>query len=109
MKTDHLVIEVRNVYGVEHAYPVNDAARIFAKIAGTKTLKPFGTRMTARPGKANRIAWTARKITRTKAQPSRQSMQTNRWKQSPRSHYRSAADVAYNILHHDTRHGRFSQ
>lgn len=30
--------EVKNVYGVLKAYPVNTAAKIFAEIAGTKTL-----------------------------------------------------------------------
>jgi hypothetical protein len=34
-----LLIEVRNVYGNEMIYPANDAARTFASIAGTKTLK----------------------------------------------------------------------
>ena len=34
-----LLIEVRSVYGNEMIYPANDAARTFAKIAGTKTLK----------------------------------------------------------------------
>lgn len=29
---------VRNVYGVSKAYPVNKAAKLFAAIAGTKTL-----------------------------------------------------------------------
>jgi hypothetical protein len=33
-------IEIRNVYGNETIYPVNEAAQTFAKIAGTKTLKP---------------------------------------------------------------------
>lgn len=32
-------IEIRNVYGNESMYPANDAARHFAAIAGTKTLK----------------------------------------------------------------------
>lgn len=31
-------IEVRRVYGVPAIYPVNDTAKIFAMIAGTKTL-----------------------------------------------------------------------
>jgi hypothetical protein len=31
-------IEVRNVYGVPTIYPVNDQAKLLAKIAGTKTL-----------------------------------------------------------------------
>lgn len=32
-------IEVRNVYGNETLYPVNETAKLFASIAGTKTLK----------------------------------------------------------------------
>jgi hypothetical protein len=31
-------ISIRNVYGEEKAYPVNNAAKCFADIAGTKTL-----------------------------------------------------------------------
>lgn len=31
-------IEVKDVYGVSKAYPANDAAKLFARIAGTKTL-----------------------------------------------------------------------
>jgi hypothetical protein len=33
-------ITIRNVYGVERAYPVCRAAQTFAEIAGTKTLEP---------------------------------------------------------------------
>lgn len=33
-----LVIEIRNVYGVEKVYPVCEKAHTFAEIAGTKTL-----------------------------------------------------------------------
>lgn len=33
-------VTVRNVYGNELIYPVNDAAKTLAEIAGTKTLKP---------------------------------------------------------------------
>ena len=33
-----VIIQVRSVYGVNKAYPVNDTARGFATIAGTKTL-----------------------------------------------------------------------
>lgn len=32
------LISVRSVYGVERLYPENDAAKIFAKIAGSKCL-----------------------------------------------------------------------
>lgn len=32
-------IEIRNVYGNETIYPANDTAKLFASIAGTKTLK----------------------------------------------------------------------
>lgn len=31
-------IEVKSVYGVDKIYPVNEAAQLIAKIAGTKTL-----------------------------------------------------------------------
>ena len=32
-------VEIKNVYGNEAIYPVNAAAKTFAQIAGTKTLK----------------------------------------------------------------------
>ncbi len=35
-----IAIEVRSVYGRETYYPANDAARSFARIAGTRTLLP---------------------------------------------------------------------
>lgn len=35
-----LLIEVRSVYGNEVAYPINETAKLFARIAGTKTLSP---------------------------------------------------------------------
>lgn len=38
-------IEIRNVYGNETIYPANDTAVTFAKIAGTKTLKPETLRL----------------------------------------------------------------
>jgi hypothetical protein len=31
-------IEVKKVYGVDKIYPINDAAKALARIAGTKTL-----------------------------------------------------------------------
>lgn len=31
-------VEIKTVYGNQQIYPVNDAARAFAAIAGTKTL-----------------------------------------------------------------------
>lgn len=31
-------VEVRSVYGVKAIYPVNHEAKVFAQIAGTKTL-----------------------------------------------------------------------
>ena len=34
-----LVVSVRNVYGNDMVYPVNETAKLFAKIAGTKTLR----------------------------------------------------------------------
>ncbi|MBI5259791.1 MAG: hypothetical protein HY855_25045 [Burkholderiales bacterium] len=33
-----LEVVVRSVYGVKQIYPANDAARVIAQIAGTKTL-----------------------------------------------------------------------
>lgn len=33
-----LIIEIKNVYGNEAIYPVNDTAHVFADLIGTKTL-----------------------------------------------------------------------
>ena len=33
-----IIYEVRSIYGESKAYPVNEAAKILASIAGTKTL-----------------------------------------------------------------------
>ena len=33
-----MIVEIRSVYGVEQVYPVCDKAKLFASIAGTKTL-----------------------------------------------------------------------
>lgn len=35
-----LIVQYRNVYGNDVFYPVNDEAKEFAAIAGTKTLAP---------------------------------------------------------------------
>lgn len=35
---NQLIVEIKNVYGNETIYPANDAAKVFAEIAGTKTL-----------------------------------------------------------------------
>lgn len=35
-----LQIKFRDVYGNEMMYPVNETAKLFAKIAGTKTITP---------------------------------------------------------------------
>jgi hypothetical protein len=38
-----MIVEIRNVYGVEQVYPVCNKAKLFASIAGTKmavTFKP---------------------------------------------------------------------
>jgi hypothetical protein len=43
-------INIRNVYGVEQAYPACDDAETFAKIAGTKTLQPATLRLIAELG-----------------------------------------------------------
>jgi hypothetical protein len=37
-------VHVKSVYGNDLIYPVNDAAKIFCKIAGTKTLPPYLTK-----------------------------------------------------------------
>lgn len=33
-----IVVSIKNVYGVEKIYPVCEHAKVFARIAGTKTL-----------------------------------------------------------------------
>jgi hypothetical protein len=33
-----IIVEIKNVYGVEQVYPVCNKAKLFASIAGTKTL-----------------------------------------------------------------------
>lgn len=33
-----ITVQIRTVYGVEQVYPVCDQARMFAAVAGTKTL-----------------------------------------------------------------------
>lgn len=33
-----VAIEIRHVYGIKQAYPINEPAKLFAAIAGTKTL-----------------------------------------------------------------------
>jgi len=35
-----IIIEIKNVYGVEKFYPICDKAKLFAHIADTKTLTP---------------------------------------------------------------------
>ena len=34
----NIIIQIKSIYGVRQAYPVNDTAKTFAAIAGTKTL-----------------------------------------------------------------------
>ena len=36
----NITVEIKDVYGVSKVYPVCDEAKIFAAIAGTKTLRP---------------------------------------------------------------------
>ncbi len=43
-------IEVRNVYGVPTIYPVNDQAKLLAKLAGTKTLTNASLALVAQMG-----------------------------------------------------------
>ena len=38
MNDKMVIVEIKNVNGVDKAYPVNDDAKVFAAIAGTKTL-----------------------------------------------------------------------
>ena len=41
IKTMHnLIVEKKNVYGVERVYPVCNKAKLFATISGNKTLLP---------------------------------------------------------------------
>jgi hypothetical protein len=37
---NEILIHIRNVYGEDKAYPVCERAKLFADIAGTKTLRP---------------------------------------------------------------------
>jgi hypothetical protein len=36
----NLIVEKKNVYGVERVYPVCNKAKLFARISGNKTLLP---------------------------------------------------------------------
>ena len=38
---DKVIVEVKSVYGNDLIYPVSKNAKLFAKIAGTKTLSPY--------------------------------------------------------------------
>ena len=41
IKTMHnLIVEKKNVYGVERVYPICNKAKLFASISGNKTLLP---------------------------------------------------------------------
>lgn len=40
LENQTITIEIKDVYGQPKVYPVCDKARIFAEIAGTKTLLP---------------------------------------------------------------------
>ena len=41
IKTMHnLIVEKKNVYGVERVYPICNKAKLFARISGNKTLLP---------------------------------------------------------------------
>ena len=36
-----ITVEIKNVYGVNKIYPISDTAKLFANIAGTKTLTDY--------------------------------------------------------------------
>ena len=38
---ESITVKIRNVYGVKKVYPVSNKARLFANIAGTKTLTDY--------------------------------------------------------------------
>lgn len=40
MLEQEIIIQIKNVYGEDKAYPVCDKAKLFTDIAGTKTLRP---------------------------------------------------------------------
>ena len=59
-------ITLKNVYGTEQAYPVCDKAKVFAEIAGSKTLQPRTLRQIIRLGyeievvaNTGRLVWAA--------------------------------------------------
>jgi len=41
MKTDHITVAVRTVYGNELVYPADDTAALFAALIGAKTFNRF--------------------------------------------------------------------
>ena len=45
-----LLVEFKNVYGVERIYPICDNAKLFASIAGTKTLSEENLRAAQKLG-----------------------------------------------------------
>tara|TARA_R100000687_G_C6377051_1_gene130774 strand:+ start:231 stop:482 length:252 start_codon:yes stop_codon:yes gene_type:complete len=40
-KEQRITVKIRNVYGEDKIYPVSDQAKLFANIAGTKTLTDY--------------------------------------------------------------------
>ena len=55
-------IEIRNVYGNEAIYPVNETAKTFARIAGTKTLKSETLRLAQSLGYTVEVAPTLAEV-----------------------------------------------
>ena len=41
IESKRITVKIRNVYGEDKIYPVSDQAKLFANIAGTKTLTDY--------------------------------------------------------------------
>ena len=41
LESKRITVKIRNVYGEDKIYPVSDQAKLFANIAGTKTLTDY--------------------------------------------------------------------